>query len=262
MEPILGSTTLVVNRRDHISTLRQAPVYPKAVKLRWKQADIIYRLSNAFQSIDSGMLLVQIYGQQDGGKLASTLMPIVYLNVRVDTQEENIMVTFLLSTAAKNTIALELSNPYRQPSVSIHAVSVHSNPPQSIAYQISKRRLLQYWDDHNLTYMSDWVGIQFTLFKWWCDTTTVHMAHFIKKCMSNTLQTVIILHWRGHATTNLCLDCGFALDTIQYLHQCIHKGSFGRWTVRVDALQKWFEARNMDPYIAIFLADTLLYISG
>ena len=71
-----------------------------------------------------------------------------------------------------------------------------------------------------------------------------------------------ILQRQGHVTTNLCPCYGVTTETIQHLYQCTHKGSRGRWTASVEALRKWIEAWNTDPYIAIILADTLLYIVG
>ena len=62
------------------------------------------------------------------------------------------------------------------------------------------------------------------------------MAHFIMKCMSNTLPTMTILQQQGHATTNLCPCCDVTLDMIQKLHQYTHKGSRGKYTAFVDAL--------------------------
>ena len=75
MEFILISTTLVVNRCNNIRTLRQASIHPEAVKSRCKQAYLISRLSDAFQSIDLDMLLVHRYGKHNIVKPESTLNP-------------------------------------------------------------------------------------------------------------------------------------------------------------------------------------------
>ena len=45
MVSIFCSTTLVVNSCDNISALRKASIHLEAVKSRWKQADLISRLS-------------------------------------------------------------------------------------------------------------------------------------------------------------------------------------------------------------------------
>ena len=92
--------------------------------------------------------------------------------------------------------------------------------------------------------------------------TTVHMSHFITKCMSNTLTNMAILQLKGNKTTNLCPCCGVDTETTQHLCQCTHSGNRGIKTVSVDALRKCLEAWNMDPDITIILADTLLYIEG
>ena len=148
------------------------------------------------------------------------------------------------------------------PSVSIHRAPFHSNISQSIAYEISKRWLLQHWEDRNLTHTADWDKIDVPLFKRSRETTTTHIAHSITKFMSNTLPTMTIKQLRGHATTNLCPRCGVTTNTIEHMFQCTHTGSYGRWTVSVDALRKWLEDRNTDPYIVILLANALLYIAG
>ena len=76
MESMLGSTTLMVNSRNNISAPRRASIHPEAVKLLWKQVDLISCLSDAFNSIDLGMSLVHVYGHHNSDNLASTLMPI------------------------------------------------------------------------------------------------------------------------------------------------------------------------------------------
>ena len=80
--------------------------------------------------------------------------------------------------------------------------------------------------------------------------------------MSNILTTMIILQRQVHVTTNLCPCYRVTTKKIQHLYQCTHKGIRGRWTASVDALRKCIEAWNTDPYIAIILADTLLYTVG
>ena len=156
------------------------------------------------------------------------------------------MASFLISPATRNTIAVRLSYPYGLPSVSIHGFNSHHNPnpihsniDQSIAYKISKRRLIKYLAYWNLTHMAYCEGIELTSFKQSWDKTNVHMAHFITKCMSNTLSTVTILQRRGHVATNLWPRCVLSKEKIQHLYQYTHEGIHGRWTVSVDALRKW-----------------------
>ena len=143
MESVFGITTLVANSREKISALRQASIHPEAVKSRWKQVHIISRLSDAFHSIESGMLLVHIYEHQNIGKSESTLTPLAPLNVRLSALVEHIMASFLLSPATRNTTAVGLLDPYGLSSVSIHGFTVNYNLAHSIAYKISKHRLLQ-----------------------------------------------------------------------------------------------------------------------
>ena len=96
MEAILGSTTLVVNSCNNINVLRQATIHPEEVKPRWKKVDLISRLSDVYQSIDSGMSLVHVYGHQNSGKLASTLTPLSYLNAILEKLAAHIMASFML----------------------------------------------------------------------------------------------------------------------------------------------------------------------
>ena len=49
MEFILGITTLLLNSCDNIITLRQVTIRWEAVKLRWKQVDLLSRLSGIYQ---------------------------------------------------------------------------------------------------------------------------------------------------------------------------------------------------------------------
>ena len=96
MEYILIRTTLVVNSCNNINVLRQATIHPEEVKPIWKKVDLISRLSDVYQSIESGMSLLQVYGHQNRGKSASTLTPLASLNVRLDALVEHIMPSFLV----------------------------------------------------------------------------------------------------------------------------------------------------------------------
>ena len=122
MDSKLGSTSIVVNSCENISALRRAPIQPEAVKLTWKKSDLISFLSDIYQSIDSRMLLVHIYGHHSSGKLASTLTPLSSLNVRLGALAEHIMASFLLLTATRNTIVVGFSDTNGLPSVSIPGV--------------------------------------------------------------------------------------------------------------------------------------------
>ena len=164
------------------------------------------------------MLLVQFYWNHNSGKLSSTLMSLASLNARLDALEEHIMGSFLFSPETRNTIAVGFLDPYGLPSASIHGVTIHSNIDHSIAYKISKLRLLQYRYYWNLTHMEYWEMIDLTSIKWARDTTTVYMVHFIAKCMSNTSPIITLLQQRLHATTNLLPHCGLSLDKIQHMY--------------------------------------------
>ena len=207
------------------------------------------------------MSLVHVHRHHNSGIPASTLTPLASLNIILDEISEHIMAAFILSSATINTITIGLSYPYGIPSISTHGYPFHSNISQSIAYKISKHRILQHWNDQNLTHTSDWEEIDPKLFKQSRETTTAHMEHFIVKCMSNTLPTIIILQQKGQATTNLFPRCEETPKTIQHLYQCTHEGSCSQWKALVDALWKWIEAQNTDPDIVILLADALLYIA-
>ena len=172
------------------------------------------------------------------------------------------MAPFLLRPATRNTIVVGFLDPYGIPTISVQGVPVHSNIFQYIVYEISKLWQLQYWDNWDLTNMTDWEIIDLISFKRARYTTTVHVAQFITKLMSNNLSTMTILQRKGYATTNLRPRCGLDPDTILHMYQFTHKGSRGRWTASVEALRKCLEDRNMDPDIAIILSDTLLYIAG
>ena len=156
MEPILGSTTLVVNRYNNISALRKATIHPEAVKFISKQVYLISHLSDVYQSIDSGVSLVHIYVHHNSGKTVSTLTPLAYLNVRLNALAEHIMASFILSSATRSTIAIVILDPHVLTSVSINGASVHFNIAQSVAYEISKLLILQHWYNRNLTHMSNW----------------------------------------------------------------------------------------------------------
>ena len=49
-----------------------------------------------------------------------------------------------------------------------------------MAYEISKHRILQHWNDRKLTHTSDWDEIDLTSLKRAGETTTAHMEHLIK----------------------------------------------------------------------------------
>ena len=70
MECIVGRTTLVVNSCNNINTIRRATIHPEAVTLRRKQVDLISRLSDAYQSINSGMSMLHVHRHHDSSKLA------------------------------------------------------------------------------------------------------------------------------------------------------------------------------------------------
>ena len=137
--------------------------------------------------------MVHVYRHQNSGKLKSILTPLAPLNVRHGVLAEHIMESFLVSQETRNTIAVEFSDTYALPSVSICGVPVHSNLAQYIAYENYKFRMLKYWANRNLTHMADWEVIYLTSFKQARDKTTVHMLHFIKKFMSNNLYTRTVL---------------------------------------------------------------------
>ena len=98
-----------------------------------------------------------------------------------------------------------------------------------------------------------------TPFKRAGERTTIHMSHFITKCMSNTLSTRKILQRRGHASNNLYPGCGISPVTIQNMYQCTYEGSCVICIVTVYALRKWLEKQNMDPEILIFCHCTPIH---
>ena len=101
MESILGSTALVKNICNNISARRQATIHPEAVKSRWKQVDLTSCLSDFYQSMDSGMSRVHIYGHRSSRRPASTLTPLASLNVRLYSLAEHIMASLLISSVKK-----------------------------------------------------------------------------------------------------------------------------------------------------------------
>ena len=108
MESIVGSTTLVVNVCNNISALKWSTIHPEAVELTWKQVDLISRLSDVYQSMDSGMYLVHVHRHQNSGIPESTLIPLAYLNIQLDTIAEHIMAEFLISSVRRNKMAIGL----------------------------------------------------------------------------------------------------------------------------------------------------------
>ena len=128
----------------------------RAVKSRWKQVDLISRLSDFCHLIDSDMSLVHVHGHQNSGRPASTLTPLAYLNIQMDAISEQIISEFLLSSAKINTMAIGILEPHVMPSVLIHGDLIHYNITQSITYEISKLRILQHWDNWNLTHTANW----------------------------------------------------------------------------------------------------------
>ena len=74
MESILGSTTLVVNICDKISTQRRATIHLEMVKSRCKQVDLISCLSDGYKYMDSDTSLGHIHGHHVIGRPASTLI--------------------------------------------------------------------------------------------------------------------------------------------------------------------------------------------
>ena len=110
--------------------------------------------------MESGMSLVHIYGHKNSEIPTSTLIPIPSLNVRMYSLSEHIIL-----------------NQHVIPSVSINVAPVYSNITHSISYKISKRRLLQHWDDRNLNHTANWDKIDPTSFKQARKTTNVYMAN-------------------------------------------------------------------------------------
>ena len=130
MDSILGSTTPMVNRCDSISDLKQAKTYSEAVKLRWKQIDLISRMYHVYRSIYPVMPLLHVCKHQSIRRPESTLTPLSYLNVRLDALAENIIAAFPTTI---NTISIGLSDLHRILCVAVHRALVHSNTAQYIA---------------------------------------------------------------------------------------------------------------------------------
>ena len=172
------------------------------------------------------------------------------------------MTSFLCSLAPRTALAVGFLYPHRLPSLSNCRFPVYSNLAKSIVYEISKHRKPQYWVDRKLIYMAVWEEIYLSPFQRQWNRTTVHMSHFIIKCISNNLSNMTNIEVRGHASTNLCTCCGLVRERIQQMYQHSHEGSRGRWTASVDTLRKWLETRHADPDIATLLTNALLYISG
>ena len=95
IDSVMGSTPLMVDICDNISALIRASIHPESVKLLWKQADLISRLSDVYNSINPHMLLVHVYGHHNSGKPAPTLTTVAYLNVRLEALAEFIMALLL-----------------------------------------------------------------------------------------------------------------------------------------------------------------------
>ena len=88
------------------------------------------------------MSLVHIKVHQNSRIPVSTLTALVSLKVRLDAPAEHSMAEFLLSSETRNTMVIGHSDPHGVPIVSIHGAPLHSNIAQSIAYEITKYRLL------------------------------------------------------------------------------------------------------------------------
>ena len=168
------------------------------------------------------MLLVHVYLHHNSSNLDSTLTTVASLNLRLDALAEFIIASFLSSLVPRTIISVGFSDHYELPSLSICKVPFHSNIALAIVYKIYKHRLLQYWDDHKLTQMADWEEIDLTPFEQGRKSNTVHMSHFITKCMSKTLSTLTILQQQGHTYANLFPCCGVSLETIQHLYKFTH----------------------------------------
>ena len=110
--------------------------------------------------------------------------------------------------------------------------------------------------------MAYWKEIGLSPFEQAPDRTTDNMSHFITKCMSNTLSTMIILQQWVHSSTKLCLCCGPVPETIHSKYQCTHEVSRGRCTASVDTFRKWLGKLNKDSNITTLFIDSLLYIAG
>ena len=128
---------------------------------------------------------------------------------------------------------------------------------------ISKLQLLQYWADRKLTHMTEWEekltsrhskNYRIRLPSTW-NTSSLNV--WVIPCLpwqyysdKDTQQPTSArdVTWT-HKWYNICTNA-LMRESVAYIQrQYIH-------------LQKWLEARNMDPNIAIILVDTTLYIAG
>ena len=111
------------------------------------------------------MFSVHVYGHQNSDNPATTLTPLASINIRLNTLEEFMMVSFLSSLAPRIKIEVGLLYPFRILNASILGVPIHSNLSHTIVYKISKLQVLQYWTDQKLTHMTHWEEIDLTTFE-------------------------------------------------------------------------------------------------
>ena len=64
---------------------------PKSNKKIWKQVYLISRMYDIYQSMDSGIYLVQVYGHHNSGGTASNLTPLAFIKVGLDALAEHII---------------------------------------------------------------------------------------------------------------------------------------------------------------------------
>ena len=76
-------------------------------------------MSDVYQSMDTGISLVHVIGHQNNRRPTTTLTPLAALNVRMDALAEHIMAAFILSSATRYKMEIEILEPHRMPSVSI-----------------------------------------------------------------------------------------------------------------------------------------------
>ena len=60
-DSIFYITAFVFNSCDNISSISQVSIHRDVVKSQLKQADLIWCLSDVYQSIDSGMTFIHVY---------------------------------------------------------------------------------------------------------------------------------------------------------------------------------------------------------
>ena len=96
---------------------------------------LIKIVESIYQSIESAVSLVHVYGHRNSGKTESTLTPLAYLDVILDELAEHIMASFILWPVTRNTIVVGFSDPYGPPNISIYGSPVHSNIAQSIFFK-------------------------------------------------------------------------------------------------------------------------------